>query len=129
MARKTWPLKGKRYWYVDLVLGAITVGSTDYDGTSFDDDRLNIGNCYRTKLEAEQAKDRVLAALKPVPAHETFLKKQLPDWCKVGAWVCNQNEDYFCKIIEIAKDKKSFTAAQPGKKLYHRQRRPQLRLR
>mgnify|MGYP004671091739 CR=1 FL=1 len=115
MARNTWPIKGKRYWYVDLVLGTFIVGSTDYDGTSFDDERLNIGNYYRTKLEAEQAKDRVLAALKPVPAHETFLKKQLPDWCKVGAWVCNQNEDYFCKIIEIAKDKKSFTAAQPGK--------------
>lgn len=173
MARNTWPINGKRYWYVDLVLGALVVESTNYDGTRFDDERLNIGNCYRTKLEAEQAKDRVLAALKPVPAHETFPKltvaifdrpdcpdwcdaavvsscgiaywiegdfetahqeipgrfdasdwrnslikrpaKQLPDWCKVGAWVYNQKENYFCKIIEISKDKKSFTAAQPGK--------------
>lgn len=40
---------------------------------------------------------------------------ELPDWCKVGAWVYNQRGYYFCKIIEIAKDKKSFTVAQPGK--------------
>lgn len=116
MARNTWPIKGKRYWYVDVELGApLIVRDTCYDGNCIDDDRLDAGNCYRTKIEAEQARDRVLAALKPVPVHETFLKKQLPDWCKVGAWVYDQNGDYFCKIIEIAKDEKSFTAAQPGK--------------
>lgn len=173
MARKTWPQFSDRYWYIDWGFGTIGVESDYYDGSSIDDDRLNIGNCYRTKLEAEQAKDRVLAALKPVPAHETFPKltvaifdrpdcpdwcdaavvsscgiaywiegdfetahqeipgqfdasdwrnslikrpeKQLPDWCKVGAWVYDQNGDYFCKIIEIFGDRKSFTATRPGK--------------
>ncbi|WP_419642730.1 hypothetical protein [Victivallis vadensis] len=89
MARKTWPQFSDRYWYIDWAFGTIGVESDYYDGSSIDDDRLNIGNCYRTKLEAEQAKDRVLAALKPVPAHETFPKLTVaifdrpdcPDWC------------------------------------------------
>lgn len=89
MARKTWPQFSDRYWYIDWGFGTIGVESDYYDGSSIDDDRLNIGNCYRTKLEAEQAKDRVLAALKPVPAHETFPKLTVaifdrpdcPDWC------------------------------------------------
>ena len=123
MARNTWPQFSDRYWYIDWGFGTIGVESDYYDGSSIDDDRLNIGNCYRTKLEAEQAKDRVLASLKPVPAHETFPKLTVaifdrpdcPDWCKVGAWVYNQKENYFCKITEIAEDRKSFTATLSGK--------------
>lgn len=54
MARNTWPQFSDRYWYIDWGFGTIGVESDYYDGSSIDDDRLNIGNCYRTKLEAER---------------------------------------------------------------------------
>lgn len=99
MARNTWPKNGERYWYVDVALGALIVGNTCYDGTSFDDERLNIGNCYRTKLEAEQAKDRV--ACGELPDHSPMIR----DPAAVDCERCRRTA-IFRKIEAIPKPKR-----------------------
>lgn len=177
MMEDKWPQKGDSYWYVNWEYGtasSIQVLTAVYDGFGVDKSREQVGNCYRTELEARQAMSRILGVLKASSPCNTFPKltaiifnrtdcpdwcnaamvsscgiaywvdgdfetrhkeitglrfdasdwqhslikrpvQELPDWCKVRAWVYNQKENYFCRITEIADDRKSFTGVQPGK--------------
>lgn len=177
MMEDKWPQRGDLYWYINWPYGteySLRVKNKIYNGVGVDESRKQVGNCYRTELEARQAISWILDVLKASSPCNTFPKltatifnrtdcpdwcnaavvssggiaywvdgdfekrhkeitglrfdasdwqhslirrpaRELPDWCKVGAWVYNQRGYYFCKIIEIAKDKKSFTVAQPGK--------------
>lgn len=177
MMEDKWPQRGDLYWYINWPYGieySLRVKNKIYSGVGVDESRKQVGNCYRTELEARQAISWILDVLKASSPCNTFPKltatifnrtdcpdwcnaavvssggiaywvdgdfatrhkeitglrfdasdwqhslirrpvRELPDWCKVGAWVYNQTGHYFCKIIEIADDRKSFTGVQPGK--------------
>ena len=60
---KNWPSSGDEYWYI---YGDGDIDSSVFDGYTPDIDRLSIGNCFKTKDDAEFARERlkVIAELK-----------------------------------------------------------------
>lgn len=99
---KRWkPEEGERYW----VLGSRgdTVNHT-WNADQFDIQLYNTGNCFRAKVEAEAAAEKVKEFLLALHEETEEAKKQevhLPDWCKVGEWVWVNNSYHKITCIGI----------------------------
>lgn len=95
MMEDKWPQRGDLYWYVNWPYGtasSIQVLTAVYDGFGVDKNREQVGNCYRTELEAKQAMSRILEVLKASSPCNTFPKltatifnrPDCPDWCNAA---------------------------------------------
>ena len=93
---KRWkPEEGKKFWCFD----AIGCVGEDVYCSSYDGEKLEFGNCFKTEEEAEYAAARVnalLLSLQPTcnQLATNLQDKKLPEWCKVGEWVYTCNGDY-----------------------------------
>lgn len=58
------PKVGERYWEVVVFLGFMSISKTVNKGTMIDDGYIDMGNCYRTRREAEVVAKRVRAVIR-----------------------------------------------------------------
>lgn len=95
MKEKRWkPEDGEKFWCFD---GFGYVIEDTYCKT-YDDDKLEFGNCFKTKDEAETAAEKVKDLL--LSFQGTTQSKNLPEWCKVGEWVAYYEDDQY-KYFQI----------------------------
>ena len=96
MKEKRWkPEDGEKFWCFDC-FGC--VGEDVYCQT-YDDEKLEFGNCFKTEEEAEAAAEKVKALLLSLQQSCNQLAtnlqdKKLPEWCKVGEWVWDDRNGY-----------------------------------
>lgn len=118
MTKRWKPGFGDAYYFID---SAFNVDIERYDGHSWDDERIAVGNCFNTKDDAHAAAEKVKALLLSLHDNGGSLPDngnnlvsnlpdkelpELPDWCKVGEWIYTSSEQYL-KIKSISIDRKN----------------------
>jgi hypothetical protein len=101
MSERWKPEEGEQYW----IIAFSEVVQSEWREDCADLSRWRMGNCFKTKEEAESAAEKVKALLLSLhdngeTLQDSIQDKQLPDWCKVGEWVYS---DFHKKYLKIGK--------------------------
>ena len=81
--------KGEKYWYIDTTLTVYT----DFNYTDYDEERMDIGNCFATKEEAESMARKLRAVLKgadvvEMPSNKIIVEEALRRYTKTNDLYC-----------------------------------------
>jgi hypothetical protein len=102
MSERWKPEKGKMYWMIDFCYTK-AVGPMSWAFDWIDTAAYQSGNCFKTEAEAQAAAEKVKDLL--LSLHDTTQvntqDKQLPDWCKVGAWGYDTADACYFEIVGI----------------------------
>ena len=91
------PVVGDHYWFVGVLLEPIRATN---DGYHADAEVIDVGNCFKTKEEAQAMADKFKAILEDRPAAESVDDLcLLPGWCKDAEYLYDYNESEYACII------------------------------